>query len=99
MPYPVDQAAIAALRNQSRASLSTPTGPPAWLDPYYDGRRSYFRTLLDRSIPAFVQEIFVQSTGVPWTVESFNSSHSPFLSHPKELSNWVVKQASLFART
>ncbi|KAL8964171.1 MAG: hypothetical protein Q9183_004640 [Haloplaca sp. 2 TL-2023] len=68
VPSPQDRAAIDALRNQSRASLSTPGGPPAWPDAVYDDRRSYFRTLDDQSIPAVAQKAFLDGSGVQWII-------------------------------
>ena len=98
VPSPQDWAAIDALRNQSRASLSTPGGPPAWSDAVYNERRSYFRTLDDQSIPAVAQKAFLDNSGVQWSVKNFHSSHSPFLSHPADLASWMVKEAAKFSR-
>ena len=99
VPSPLDQFAIVELRDQSRAALSTPGGPPAWADTYYDGRRSYFQTLNDNSIPSIAQQAFLDSTGVDWSVKRFASSHSPFLSHPDVLSTWMMHEAARFAST
>ncbi|CAL8584119.1 hypothetical protein XPA_009724 [Xanthoria parietina] len=96
VPSPRDQLAVAALRNQSRASLSTPSGPPAWSDAVYDDRRAYFRTLNDRSLPAVAQQAFLDNSAVRWSINNFPSSHSPFLSHPAELALWMAQEAGRF---
>ena len=96
VPSPVDRFAIGAIRNQSRNSLSTPSGPPAWADSFYNGRRGYFNSLSDHAIPSVAQQGMLAGSGVAWSVKSFPSDHSPFLSHPQVLSQWMVEQASLF---
>jgi hypothetical protein len=97
---PENEAAIAIelLKLQSHASLSTRSPPPAWSDSVYDGRRSYFIALQDQAIPSFVQEMMIKGSGVDWNVKSFESGHSPFLSHPTELGNWVIEQAEVYSR-
>ncbi|MCJ1326122.1 hypothetical protein MMC10_002786 [Thelotrema lepadinum] len=97
VPSPTDQLAISQLRFQSKASFTTPSAFPAWLDSYYDGRRSYFNTLQDEAIIPIAQEMMIKGSGVPWNVKSSNSSHSPFLSRPKELSAWIIEQVAAFA--
>ena len=96
VPSPLDRFAVGQIRNQSRNSLSTPSGPPAWADPYYNGRRSYFHTLDDHTIPAVAQEAMLNGSGVPWSIKSLSSDHAPFLSHPKELSKWMISQSKAF---
>lgn len=82
--------AIAELRPQSRRSLSTPGGAPAWADAVFDNRRAYFVTTNDHSIPTVAQEAMLTATGVEFAVGRFDSDHSPFLSHTDELTNWMV---------
>ena len=43
--------AIKALRYQAERTSSTPSGPPAWPEPYYDGRGSYAEGILDPFSP------------------------------------------------
>ena len=50
VPSPKDQEAIDQLEPQSLASFTTGAPVPAWKDPYYDGRRSYYSTLQDNAI-------------------------------------------------
>ena len=97
VPSPDDELAISQLKKQSILSFATTSPKPAWVDPFYDGRRSYFSTLQDAAIPPIAQEMMLKGSGVEWNVKSFDSSHSPFLSHPEELSAWIVDQARAFA--
>jgi len=88
--------AVAELRFQSRNSLSTPGGAPAWADTVFENRRAYFVTTNDHSIPTVAQEAMLAATGVKFTVGRFDSDHSPFLSHTNELANWMVTVMEAF---
>lgn len=90
VPATVAQYAISLLKPQSRASLSTPSGPPAWMDSVYTGRQAYWVSLNDQSIPAIAQEGMLQGSGVAWAIQRFPSDHSPFLSYPQELASWMI---------
>lgn len=86
--------AISYLRNQSLASLETPTSAPAWADAAFDNRRSYLRTEIDRVIPLRVQQAMLRDSGVRWHVAGLGVlggqvGHAPFLSRPRELAGWV----------
>ncbi len=90
------QNAISLLKPQSRASLSTPSGPPAWMDTVYNGRRAYWVSLEDKSIPSVAQEGMLQGSGVQWAIKRFPSDHSPFLSYPQELASWMIGEMRLW---
>ena len=90
------QVAIDELRNQSPNSLETPSGPPAWLEPYYDGRRAYLVCTADDAIPPIGQEIMISHSKVPWDVHQIAASHSPFLSQPSVVAAWNEYEISNF---
>ena len=90
VPDNVARYAISLLKPQSRASLSTPGGPPAWMDSAYDDRRAYWQSLDDQRIPSVAQEGMRQGTGVSWAFKRYPSDHSPFLSYPQALASWMV---------
>ena len=92
VPPAVAARAAFALRNQSIQTFETPTGNPAWSDAFYDGRRSYVQTLVDKAIPLQRQDSMIQRSFVDWNVASFSTGHSPFLSQPEELSKWIVTE-------
>ena len=91
MPTALAQQAISLLRPQSRASLSTPSGPPAWADAVYDGRRAYWLSLDDQAIPSAAQEGMLLRSAVRWDIKRYPSGHSPFLSYPEALSAWMAQ--------
>jgi hypothetical protein len=76
--------AVLDLKPVSQAALSTPAGSPGWADPAFNGRRAYMRTDNDQCIPVFAQDGMMAATGVTWDVHPFHTSHSPFLSEPKD---------------
>ena len=88
---PLDENAISDLGYQSKASFLAACGKPAWSHAYYDGRRSYFHTLQHKAIVPIAQEMMLKTSGVAWNIEVFESSYSPFLSHPEKLCAWLVE--------
>ncbi|MCJ1296402.1 hypothetical protein MMC34_007968 [Xylographa carneopallida] len=99
VPSPADSIAISQLRLQSAASLGSPSPPPAWADAVFDGRRGYVICTEDQAIPAAVQKMMVQGSGVDWAVRTMRAAHSPFLSDPKQLRDLVVGLVQEFERT
>ncbi|KAL9596853.1 MAG: hypothetical protein Q9219_005523 [cf. Caloplaca sp. 3 TL-2023] len=87
------------LRRQSKASFVTPSGPPAWSDQAYEGRRAYCLTMDDKFISPATQQNFLDDSRVHWTVNDFPSGHSPFISHLEELASWIEGQAAAFAES
>ena len=90
------EAAIKELRNQSQNSLETPSGPPAWLEPYYDGRRAYLLCTEDDAIPPIGQEMMISNSKVHWNVHQIAASHSPFLSQPSVVAGWIEYEIAIF---
>lgn len=97
VPDPLASEAIAHLRPESMSALTSPSPPPAWPDSVHNGRRAYIRTLEDKTIPSIAQEMMIKYSGVEWVVKVLNTSHSPFLSQPKQLFNDLVGLAKDFA--
>ena len=56
----------AASRTQSQSLLSfqSPSGPACYTDETYRGRRVYIHTKLDKALPPFLQNEFVEYSGV-----------------------------------
>ena len=82
---------------EAEAALSSPSGPPAWPDAVYNGKRAYIQTENDQTIPFVAQDAMVTYSGVEWDVKKLNTSHSPFLSHPKDVADYVVDRAKAYA--
>ncbi|ORX92933.1 Alpha/beta hydrolase fold-1 [Clohesyomyces aquaticus] len=89
--------AIADLLPQAEPALSSPSGPPAWPDAVYNGKRAYIQAEQDHSIPFVAQDAMVTYSGVEWDVKKLNSSHSPFMCHTKEVAEFIVEKARAYA--
>ena len=86
------QQAISELHDQTMYSFGTPSPPPAWKEPAYDGRRAYVKTLKDNAIPPETrQQRLLDLTEVEWDVKVMNCGHSPFLNYPEELATWTTE--------
>jgi len=87
----------AAMIPHGLAAFETPAPAPAWAEPAFEGRRVYFRTLDDQCNPKFLQDIWLEKSGVSWNIVDLKTSHSPFISCPEEVAaktlslidNWV----------
>ncbi|KAF1956051.1 alpha/beta-hydrolase [Byssothecium circinans] len=88
--------AVNLLLPQSEPALSSPSGPPAWSDAAFDGKRAYIQTEQDHTIPFVAQDAMVTYSGVQWDVVKLNAGHSPFLSHTKEVTDFVVAKAKAY---
>ncbi|KAL6721054.1 hypothetical protein ACLMJK_000154 [Lecanora helva] len=97
VPSPEDSVAISQIRPQARRSMNTPSSQPAWRDAAFDGRRSYLYCLKDKAIPHVAQKAMIEESGVDWDLGTLDCAHSPFLSHPAELSTWIGEQLRSFA--
>jgi hypothetical protein len=91
------QWAISLILEHAEPALSSPSGPPAWPDSVYDDKRAYIQAELDNTIPFVAQDAMVTYSGVKWDVIKLKSGHSPFLSHTKEVSDFVLAKAKAYA--
>ncbi|KAK3171654.1 hypothetical protein OEA41_003738 [Lepraria neglecta] len=88
--------AIIRLKNQSQNALETPSGPPAWSDSFYNGRRAYVVCTEDQAVPPIGQQLMIQHSGVKWDVANIPTGHSPFLSQPGSLAAYIVAEVVKF---
>jgi len=88
--------AVSALKVHSQAALSSPSPPSAWADEVYNSRRGYIRATEDRTIIPIAQEMMVKFSGVEWNEKEMNTSHSPFLTKPQEVSDIVLEMVAGF---
>lgn len=77
-------------------TFETSTGNPGWADEGYNGRRSYLKTSLDKALAPSDQEYMIRRSTVDWNVDTFKTGHSPFLSQPRRLGEWVVREINRF---
>lgn len=79
---------IPTLKGHSLKALTAPDGIPVsigWAEKAYDGRRAYIRCTQDNALAFEVQSMFIERSGVTWITKTMETSHSPFMSRPKEL--------------
>lgn len=83
------------------SELALKTGPSAigWNDKAYDGRCAYIRCLQDKALPIGIQDHLIARSEVEWVVKSLDSSHSPFLSMPGELTRVLEEIVEEFAKS
>ncbi|KAI4244337.1 MAG: hypothetical protein L6R40_003063 [Gallowayella cf. fulva] len=96
VPDSLANRAVHDLRDQARNSAVTPCGPPAWSNPFYNGRRAFVRCTLDNAIPPFAQDAMLQNSGVQWEIQDFATGHAPFLSQPRRLAMWTDRTIEKF---
>ncbi|KAL7915876.1 hypothetical protein GGI35DRAFT_485339 [Trichoderma velutinum] len=89
---------IASLTSQSAMSVQSKPATIGLLDGIYDGRRAYIRCLQDGALPLAAQDGMLAQSGVEWITKSLESSHSPYLSMPDELTRVVVEIIGEFAK-
>jgi pimeloyl-ACP methyl ester carboxylesterase len=80
----------AAMIPHALAAFETPAPAPAWAEAAFDGRRAYIRTLDDQCNPLFLQDIWLEKSGVKWDVTDLKTSHCPFISVPEEVVSKTV---------
>ncbi|TVY90584.1 hypothetical protein LAWI1_G007608 [Lachnellula willkommii] len=85
VPDEIANVAIAKVKKMSTTAVSTNASAPGWANPGYQGRLAYVRTALDNAIAPTAQDRLIKNSGVTWDVHAYNTSHSPFLSHPQAL--------------
>lgn len=95
---PSEKAAWAASKLQlhALAPLTCPCPPPAWKDVGFDGRRGYIFARHDHCMPLYLQERMVRDTGAEWNLKELETSHSPQLSKPQELTGHILDIISSF---
>ena len=84
-----------ALLPHAMLAFESPAPPAAWAEPAYARKLAFLRCTQDAALPTFLQDLFVQRSGVEWTVKDIEASHSAYGSKPEE----VVKLVEELART
>ncbi|KAL9624613.1 MAG: hypothetical protein Q9160_001278 [Pyrenula sp. 1 TL-2023] len=57
----------------------------AWAEPAFEGKIAFIKCTMDQGLPPFLQDMFMQRSGVKWIVKEIEASHSPFASKTKEV--------------
>ena len=84
-----------ALLPHAMLAFESPAPPAAWAEPAYAGNLAFLRCTQDAALPTFLQDLFIQRSGVQWTVKDIEASHSAYASKTEE----VVKLVEELART
>lgn len=84
------------LRPTSMHAFDSPAPSMAWAEPEFADKLGFVRCLQDRALPPFVQDKFVESSGVKWDVKDIEASHSPFASKPDDLAELLEGFARSF---
>ena len=84
-----------ALLPHAMLAFESPAPPAAWAEPAYAGKLAFLRCTQDAALPTFLQDLFIQRSGVEWTVKDIEASHSAYASKTEE----VVKLVEELART
>lgn len=85
------------LRPTSMRAFDSPAPAMAWADLEFRGKIAYVRCLKDQALPPFLQDMFMEKSGVGWKVEDIEASHSAYASRPDELANVLGELARQFA--
>lgn len=95
-----DHAAVVAISAmaQGMTSFTSPCPRASWDNEVYRGRVAFIRTMQDACIPAQVQQMMLDGTGVQWIVKDIESGHSAQVSIPEELTRVLVELAEVFEK-
>ena len=88
-------AAISAMA-QGLSSFTSPCPGASWDSDEFKGRVAYIRTAQDHTIPAPVQQMMLDGSGVQWLLRDIDSGHNAQISRPEELVGVVVGLAEVF---
>ncbi len=77
-------------------AFDSPAPPAAWADPNFAGKIAFIRCMQDQALPPFLQDMFMEKSGVEWKMKDIESSHSPFASKPEELVTMLADFAQQF---
>lgn len=72
------------LRPTSMRAFDSNAPLAAWAEPEFAGNIAFLRCMQDQALPPFLQDTFMQKSGVEWKVKDIEASHSPFASKPEE---------------
>lgn len=70
---------------------------PAWADPAFAGRIAFLKCSEDAALPPFLQDLFINKSGVEWLVSEVKAGHSPWASMPEEVARIIGGWVEVFA--
>ena len=79
-------------------AFDSPAPPMAWADPEFIGKIAFIRCMKDQALPPFLQDMFMEKSGVEWKVKDIEASHSAYASKPGEVANILGELAHQFVK-
>jgi hypothetical protein len=92
----MQDAIVLSTLHPSLASFKSPCPRASWDEQAFKGRIAYIRPVKDQGIPAQVQNMMIEGTGVEWIVQDIDTGHSPQLVAPERLCDMLLELAKLF---
>lgn len=78
-----------SLLPQATLAYESPASAQAWAEPAFEGKLAFLKCTQDQALPLLLQDMFVERSGVKWTVGSIDAGHSAWASKPKEVAGLV----------
>ena len=76
---------------QGSGVISTPSGPPVWLESSLKGKLAYVLPDGDYAIRPSQQRNMMKATGVEWKVIEVEGSHGVMLTRPEETADIIAE--------
>ncbi|KFY45988.1 hypothetical protein V494_00668 [Pseudogymnoascus sp. VKM F-4513 (FW-928)] len=97
VPAPLASTLVASLLPQSLAAFESAAPAPAWAEPAFAGKIAFLKCSADVAVPPFLQDMFMEKSGVEWLVREVETGHSPWASRPEELAEIIGGWVEVFA--
>ena len=88
----------ASLLPHAMLAFSSPAPASAWAQPAFQGKLAFVKCLKDNALPPFLQDMFVERSGVKWAIKEVDTGHSPWVSKPKETAEIMVDLVEGFSK-
>lgn len=79
-------------------AYESPAPAQAWQETAFDGKLAFIKCTQDQALPIFVQDMFVERSGVKWTVKNNDAGHSAWASKPTVLAELIIGLLENFSR-
>ncbi|KFY15305.1 hypothetical protein V492_02086, partial [Pseudogymnoascus sp. VKM F-4246] len=97
VPAPLASTLEFSLLPHSLAAFDSTAPAPAWAEPAFAGRIAFLKCSADVALPPFLQDLFIEKSGVEWLVREVETGHSPWASRPEELAEIIGGWVEVFA--
>ena len=87
----------ASFRPHSKMVFESACPPQAWAEEAFMGRLAFIRCTIDATMPPWLQDMYLERSGVDWLIRNIEACHDAFISRPEELAGLVVGFAKDFS--